>query len=92
MSHLTQQLSQQSPTQQAHYQDSGRNTNRSGIGDGGGGGVPELTSSMFAETRLRSSQTASDLSSVNYIRSFNADPRTVSNSKKKNPMLWPVQY
>jgi hypothetical protein len=52
----------------------------------------EASTSMFSDTRLRSSQTASELSSVNYIRKFNADPRTVSNSRKKNPMLWPVQY
>ena len=49
-------------------------------------------SSILMDTRLRSSQTASVLSSVSYIQRFNSNPTTISNSKKKNPMLWPVPY
>ena len=60
---------------------------------GSGTGVElETSNSTYSDTRLQSTQSASMLSSVNYIRKFNTDPRTVSNSKKKNPMLWPVPY
>lgn len=50
------------------------------------------SASLFGNTRLSSNFSSSHLSTVQYIRKFNTDPITVSNSKKKNPLLWPIPH